>query len=312
MLDRSLLGLGVVMKKTIIDARQALQDIQSGMDDSALMKKYNISTKGLKNLFNQLVAAGLIREINPRELIRDIGFGISHTGLMEKYKLSSVGLGRLLKDLEDFGLLPLAQKPKTGRDKVTIVMQEIVKDIRSRAPELKLMAKYDLSAAGLRRVFQKLLNAGAIAPTELLEISSSSDDTARMSDMRRVVRCYPVLSLRVCEVGNTPVEGIVRDITEIGVGTAGLRVREGEEKRFLASIDHSLDIKPFLFKAVCRWFENEKRSSRCLAGFEMTEIFEESLRNLREFIRLATVTFEHRPDLIRASTGTTPKTWSNI
>ena len=52
-------------------------------------------------------------------------------------------------------------------------------------------------------------------------------------------------------------------------------------------------------KAVCRWFENEKWSSLCLAGFEMTEIFEESLRNLREFKRLATVTFEHRPNFAR-------------
>ena len=65
------------MQKPIIDARQALQDIQSGMDDSTLMRKYNLSTKGLKSLFNKLAAAGLIREINPRELIRDIGFGIS-------------------------------------------------------------------------------------------------------------------------------------------------------------------------------------------------------------------------------------------
>jgi hypothetical protein len=284
------------MKKPIIDARQALRDIQSGMDDSALMRKYNLSTKGLRMLFKQLVAAGLIREINPRELIRDIGIGISYTGLREKYKLSAVGLDRLLKDLEDFGLLPVAQKSKTGRDRVTIVMGEIVSDIRRRLPELKLMAKYDLSAAGLQRLFQKLLDAGAIAPTELLEISSSSDNATRMSDMRRVLRCYPVLSLRVCEVGNTPAEGIVRDITETGVGTAGLRVSEGEEKRLLASIDYSLDIKPFLFKAVCKWVENDKWSSQCLAGFEMTEILEESRRNLREFIRLATVTFEHRPD----------------
>jgi|GEM_PF-354775 predicted transcriptional regulator len=287
------------MQRPIIDARQALQDIQSGMDDSALMKKYNLSTKGLKSLFNKLATAGLIREINPRELIRDIGFEISHAELMEKYKLSSVGLDRLLRDLEDFGLIPVAQQPKTRRDKVTIVLGEIVNDIRKRVPELKLMAKYDLSAAGIQRVFQKLLDTGAIEPTELLEISSSSDDTASISETRRVVRCYPILSLRVCEVGSSPVEGIVRDITETGVGTAGLRVSEGEEKHLLASVDHCLDIKPFLFKAVCRWFESEKWTSRCLAGFEMTEIFEESLRNLQEFIRLATVTFEPRPNLAR-------------
>ena len=293
------LGLVAVMQKPIIDARQALQDIQSGMDDSTLMKKYSLSTKGLKSLFDKLAAEGLIREINPRELIRDIGFGMSDADLRGKYKLSSVGLDRLLKDLQDFGLLPVNQYPQTRRDKVTIVVEKIVNDIRKRVPEIQLMAKYDLSAAGLQRVFQGLLDAGAIAPSEILEISFSSDDTARISETRRAVRCYPVLSLRVYEVPNTPVEGFVRDITETGIGTAGLHVREGEERHLLASADHFLDIKPFLFKAVCRWFENEEHSSRYLAGFEITEIFEESSRNLREFIQLATVTFEHRPNFAR-------------
>ena len=94
------------MQKPIIDARQALQDIQSGMDDSALMKKYNLSTKGLKSLFNKLAAAGLIREINPRELIRDIGFEISYSELMEKYKLSPVGLRPIIKRSRRFWSAP--------------------------------------------------------------------------------------------------------------------------------------------------------------------------------------------------------------
>jgi len=36
------------MAKPMIDARQALEDIRAGMDDSALMKKYSLSAKGLQ------------------------------------------------------------------------------------------------------------------------------------------------------------------------------------------------------------------------------------------------------------------------
>lgn len=47
-------------KRPVIDAAEALQCIRDGMNDSALMKRYNISAKGLESLFKKLVAAGVI------------------------------------------------------------------------------------------------------------------------------------------------------------------------------------------------------------------------------------------------------------
>lgn len=279
------------MRKPIIDARQALQDIQAGMDDPTLMKKYNLSAKGLKSLFTKLTAAGYIREINPREFIKDILSGLDNLGLMEKYRLSAVGLERLLKDVQDFGLMPDSRYLRSQSGTLTINVREIVSDITARVPDFHLMVKYGLSAAGLQRVFRKLLDAGAIVPTDILEISSSMADSARISEPRELVRCYPVLSLRVCEVRNTTIRGFVRDITATGVGTTGLNVIEGEERHLLASVDGFLDIKPFLFKGVCRWSHHEQGSLRCLAGFEIRQILAESLRNLQEFIRLSTVRF---------------------
>jgi len=47
-------------KKPVIEAAEALQCIREGMSDSTLMKRYNISAKGLESLFKKLVAAGVI------------------------------------------------------------------------------------------------------------------------------------------------------------------------------------------------------------------------------------------------------------
>ena len=46
--------------RTLISSKQAVWDIRSGMDDSALMQKYKLSPSGLESLFEQLVNSGAI------------------------------------------------------------------------------------------------------------------------------------------------------------------------------------------------------------------------------------------------------------
>ncbi|MGO9569459.1 MAG: sigma-54-dependent transcriptional regulator [Desulfomonilaceae bacterium] len=57
--------LGPSTRKPLISAADALSCIRSGMDDVALMRRYNISPKGLQSLFGKLLAAGII---GPSEL----------------------------------------------------------------------------------------------------------------------------------------------------------------------------------------------------------------------------------------------------
>ncbi len=49
--------------KRRIDAKEALADIRCGMTDRALMKKYAISAAGLQSLFQKLLEAGLIEQL---------------------------------------------------------------------------------------------------------------------------------------------------------------------------------------------------------------------------------------------------------
>lgn len=50
------------MNTTTVDAKQAVDDIRSGMDDAELMKKYGISAKGLESLFSKLCVAGILSQ----------------------------------------------------------------------------------------------------------------------------------------------------------------------------------------------------------------------------------------------------------
>ena len=49
-------------EKPVISATDAAQCIRSGMDDSALMKRYGISAKALRSLFRKLVASGVVEQ----------------------------------------------------------------------------------------------------------------------------------------------------------------------------------------------------------------------------------------------------------
>ncbi len=124
-------------KKPVIDAADAMHCIKEGMDDAALMKRYELSARGLQSLLTKLVSAGAVSQADlekrvakshsmvvvdqqiteetilpePRELldlgkvITDVKAGVAHEALMEKYGLSSRDLRDLLKGWVSQGLI---------------------------------------------------------------------------------------------------------------------------------------------------------------------------------------------------------------
>ena len=48
-----------------ISVKEVLQDIRSGMDDEALMQKYNLSNRQVQRLFRKMIAEGFV---SPLEL----------------------------------------------------------------------------------------------------------------------------------------------------------------------------------------------------------------------------------------------------
>ncbi|MBI5570720.1 MAG: PilZ domain-containing protein [Desulfomonile tiedjei] len=90
-----------------ISQKEILQDIRSGMDETAIQKKYNLSAKGVKSLYEKLIEAGLfghkvdtvLRRLNIVNVLADIRGGMSRSELMKKYDLSAEMLKRVGKKL---------------------------------------------------------------------------------------------------------------------------------------------------------------------------------------------------------------------
>ncbi len=119
------------LKKLLINAEEALHSIRAGMSDTALMRKYRLSTKGLQSLFRKLLTARLISQseldervsgpqtrflldeqagehfeidscgpgIAPTEILDLVKTGTSRDALREKYNISDTQLEVFLDEL---------------------------------------------------------------------------------------------------------------------------------------------------------------------------------------------------------------------
>ncbi len=113
------------MSKPKIDAKQVLDDLRAGFDDTYLMEKYNLSARGLQSLFQKLVTGGIVdrwlleggrlkpgtgtspreREVSAKEVLKDLRSGMTQDAMMHKYRLSAQGLANLFEQLVEAGLV---------------------------------------------------------------------------------------------------------------------------------------------------------------------------------------------------------------
>lgn len=144
------------MGKREISISEAVKDIRSGMDDAALMLKYQLAARGLQSLLNKLVSIG---QITQEELdVRMPGF----TG--EAVITSGV-------------------RRRGSRTPPTVKARDAVWDIRYGMSDSELMEKYKLTAHGLQDLFDQLLKAGVIKQYELDQRSPALDRTVDLRGM---------------------------------------------------------------------------------------------------------------------------------
>lgn len=279
------------MYKPLIDAKQVMQDIRSGMDDPSLMQKYNLSPKGLESLIRKLVEAGIIREISARDLLRDIRTGMTNKDLMAKYKLSSKSLKSVFTEMTDAGVAFFGNH-RESRPKKRIQASMLLEDIRSRLSEAEIMEKFGLSSRGLQSAFWKLVRSGALSWDELLNLYPSLDDSVTLQKMRQHPRSHPILSINIYEEGNPENKGKVKDLTENGVGVTGVRAMPNEKKNLVMVPDEFMELAPFPMEAICRWASPGGEGEPCSAGFEIVRIDRKSLTELQELMQLMTLTFQ--------------------
>ena len=76
---------------------------------------------------------------------------------------------------------------------------------------------------------------------------------------------------------------MVRDISEMGVGTSGIEAKFCEKRTFVVICNEFVDVDPIEFDAVCRWAK-QAEEGEYHAGFEIVHISNEDLAELRKLI----------------------------
>lgn len=238
---------GIIMEaKRKIRARDIVNDIRSHMTDAELMAKYNLSARGLQSVFVKLLNAKAIT----RTEIDWRPSAYDDTMVIRQVKTS---------DMAD--------------------------DIRSGMTDFGLMRKYSVSAEGLRKAFKILVEAGALRPEEFENRSSLHDDTVFIECIREMPRHYLALTVPIHEAGRPESRGVLRDITEKGVGIAGIPATVDEVKSLVIPARQFIESDKIVFEARCVWSQKEEDEGRSVAGFQISDISENSLKDLRSLIR---------------------------
>jgi DNA-binding CsgD family transcriptional regulator len=123
------------VKKPVIDAAEALRCIRNGLSDADLMKKYNLSSRGVRSLLKKLVGAGAITEAEIEE-----------------------------RDSESSSDVVVDEDVTA---KVGVNLAELSEKIRSGASVTQIISLYGISQNDLEALLDKLLNDGLISRPEL-------------------------------------------------------------------------------------------------------------------------------------------------
>lgn len=275
------------MKYANISAKHILEDIRAGVDEESLLQKYQISKQTLKKLFTDLANAKFIKYLNAREIVIDIRSGMDNQALMDKYDLSPAGLQNLFKSLDRAGLLQRISVDKNhAPTKVVVNIHQILEDIRLGLAKVQLMQKYRLSPRGLRWISKTLANMGSISLKEVhdkLHITVSE----LFADKARQTKRYSIpFNCWVYESGNPGTIGKVRDLSENGLGIAGLNASLGDEKSLVIQGDEFGEFAGFTFEGICRWMRKDSKGVS-VTGFEISNIAVGSRREFELMFRLA-------------------------
>jgi hypothetical protein len=235
------------------------------------------------------------REVNVRQALKDILGGMDDRSLMEKYRLTPKGLRHLYEELVDAGLLMRADKKYVMPPRKRIITGQIVNDIRSGMTDSQLMDRYRLSHVELQITCKLLVERKFITQEEIDNRAPIADDRTTPFTPRKAPRHRSPISVTAIGEEDPEKEGLVLDISEKGVGVIGVKATVGEMQTLTILGDEFGEVAPFQFDAVCRWAKRES-SGELIAGFEIISISDESLDELRNWIRVCTIGFEESTD----------------
>jgi hypothetical protein len=169
-------------------------------------------------------------------------------------------------------------------EKRQIYGSDVINDLRSGMTDLELQMKYRLSANGLCRIYEKLVERGAMSHSELSGWSPFYSLITCYKESRSCPRVglgtrVPIYDLGI---GST---GLLRDISVRGMRVAGLSASVGQARKFQIPIEMFMQADPLLIVAECKWAERRgKIKEYIVAGFKMIELSPKDRKTLENFV----------------------------
>jgi hypothetical protein len=165
-----------------------------------------------------------------------------------------------------------------------IEAKDLIFDIRAGMTDSQLMEKYRLTYRGLKSALNKLLNVQAIDPEELND-KFPLYEVITADDMRQLVKPPFPLPVTIYESHRSDEKGVIRHVSEQGIGIKGLEARVGETKHLVLDATEFAALELISFYAQCRWVKR-KDSGEYFAGFEIVRISKEGFEELKKMIQL--------------------------
>jgi hypothetical protein len=169
-----------------------------------------------------------------------------------------------------------------------ITAEEVLEAIRSDMIDSEIMQKYQVTAKELRDVYRALCESKSVDIAEMYCRPVYWDNNVDLEPRREFPRLLLAFILPVHDRDNLDARGIVADVTEKGMKLEGMKSNVGEKRRLTVNPTRFGDMDPIDFEAECRWSKTEGPDQRPVAGFQITEISDGALHELRRFIRFVT------------------------
>jgi uncharacterized protein YjbI with pentapeptide repeats len=125
-------------RKTIVDGAEVLGLVRSGASNAELMRKYQLSPKGLQSLFTKLLGLGLV----PQQEWDRRSIELNSASVQEDFKLA-------------------------GAETITLDLIEVLAELESGADRAILRQKYSLTNQEIDRVFAKIIEENLVTRKDL-------------------------------------------------------------------------------------------------------------------------------------------------
>lgn len=289
----------------VVGAREAISDVKAGMSDSDLMHKYKLTSRGLQDLFDQLIAAELVTRAELEQRNSAVDSTVDIKGMMGEIEFREL-LASLdeesIESSEQAGLtttsveIPFPEKREPEPEKsaapapvpeVLPDAEEILKDVAAGLTDGELMDKYHVTYRTLDKVFNQLLDAHAITRGELYGRSSFFSETVAVDSDPDADSHYLAFPIPIADAMNPKVVGRLRTVGETEVGTVGIDAEVEQYRTLVVFPEKFVDIQPITFDALCVWSKAQPEGH--YATFKITYITQKDLSRLRNLVKILTL-----------------------